>query len=235
VVKRVDVPAVNVATIWSGGEDTLTDGPKFGAFARPLLSEVEATIPAAAPALKPAASRPAVPGVETVPESVVAPAAIVTAEAVPAPPVAEGAVMPLPLKSPARLLLAGAEQAEVGEMLTLTVEVAAVDSLYSAPLFVNYDPALVEFVDGQEGTFLGQGGQATVFSLIPRPADGQIVIGYKQDAGGTGASGDGTLVTLNFRGKAAGNARIELSRVNFRDPAGTRLDVEPAALTIAIK
>jgi len=166
---------------------------------------------------------------EVVPETMIAPAAI------PVPPTEPGTTMPLPLKAPARLSISGAEQAAVGQDLTVTVEVTAIDSLSSAPLFVNYDPALIEFVDGREGSFLGQGGQATVFSLIPRPSAGQIVVGYKQEGGGAGVSGDGTLFTLNFRGKAAGNARIELSRVNFRDPAGTRLDVEPAALTIAIK
>jgi len=61
------------------------------------------------------------------------------------------------------------------------------------------------------------------------------VVGYKQGVGGAGASGDGSLFSLRFRGKAAGTARVELNRINFRDPAGTRLAVEPATASIVIR
>jgi general secretion pathway protein D len=117
----------------------------------------------------------------------------------------------------------------------VTVQVSGIDRLYSAPLFVNYDPALLEFVDATEGAFLGQGGQTTVFSYSPNTATGQVVVGYKQGVGGPGASGDGSLFALRFRAKAAGTARVELNRVNFRDPAGTRLAVEPATTGIVIR
>ena len=49
IVKQIEVPEADVATIWSGGEDDLMARPKFGAFAQPLQSEVESTAPAAAP------------------------------------------------------------------------------------------------------------------------------------------------------------------------------------------
>jgi len=39
IVKRVDVPELDVATIWSGGEDNFKVGPNFGAFAQqPFVS-----------------------------------------------------------------------------------------------------------------------------------------------------------------------------------------------------
>lgn len=144
-------------------------------------------------------------------------------------------VLPLPPKGPARLSIAGAEAAAAGQEFTLAIQVSGIDRLYSAPLFVNYDPALLEFVDSKEGTFLGQGGQTTVFSYSPNTATGQVVVGYKQGVGGAGASGDGSLFTLRFRAKAAGTARVELNRINFRDPAGTRLAVEPTTASIAIR
>ena len=131
------------------------------------------------------------------------------------------------------MTLGGKETSAVGQEFTLAVQVTGIERLYSAPLFVNYDPALLDFVDAKEGTFLGQSGQTTVFSYSPNPTAGQVVVGYKQGVGGQGASGDGSLFTLRFRAKAAGAAKVELNRVNFRDPAGTRLPVEPAAVGIA--
>jgi general secretion pathway protein D len=148
-----------------------------------------------------------------------------------APPI----VLPLPPKRPAQLALAGPDSTAVGQEFTVAVEVSGIDKLYSAPLFVNYDPTLIEFVDAQEGPFLGQSGQTTVFSYSPNSAAGQVVVGNKQGTGGPGAAGNGTLFTLRFRGKAAGSAKVELNRVNFRDPAGKRLAVEPAAAAIVIR
>ena len=53
VIKQVEVPDIDVATIWSGGEDDLKNGPKFGTFAENLISEVDATKPQSAPAIEP--------------------------------------------------------------------------------------------------------------------------------------------------------------------------------------
>jgi general secretion pathway protein D len=306
IVKKVEIPGTDVATIWSGGEDDLMARPKFGAFAQPLLSEVESTTPATAPGLgkatrpapfsalqgkvaaipnlnegaPPAPVPPFLPAGEGVPPNIpaspaeptaqsllsepppvapsglpmsppavpsgtpmsspavpvpVVPAPAAPAAAPPAPVQEPPIVLPLPAKSPARLALVGPNATTAGQELTLAVQVGGIDRLYSAPLFVNFDPALLEFVDAKEGTFLGQGGQTTVFSYSPNPATGQVVVGYKQGVGGPGASGDGSLFTLRFRGKAAGTARVELNRINFRDPAGTRLSVEPASASIVIR
>jgi len=151
-----------------------------------------------------------------------------TAETVPA-------ILPLPPKRPAQLTLTGPDSAVAGQEFAVAVEVSGIDKLYSAPLFVNYDPALLEFVDAQEGSFLGQSGQSTVFSYSPNSAAGQVVVGNKQGTGGAGASGSGSLFLLRFRGKAPGAAKLELNRINFRDPAGKRLAVEPAVTDIVIR
>jgi general secretion pathway protein D len=331
IVKQIEVPDIDVATIWSGGEDELMARPKFGAFAQPLVSEVETVIPAAPAMAKPARpakkeqqpgseapvpqapvvaptpvtptgappvpqtpAKPAVP--EVVPVAPEAPPAMPpTAEALPAtepvapavvpaappvappempvepppeapagspetappvtpvteapvtspvepaapvvatPPAEPPIVLPMPPKSPAKLSLGGADTVAVGQEFSLAVQVNGIERLYSAPLFVSYDPTLLEFIDAQEGTFLGQNGQTTVFSYSPSPTTGQVVVGYKQGVGGQGASGSGSLFTLRFRTKAAGSAKVELNRINFRDPTGTRLSVEPASAGIIIR
>lgn len=151
------------------------------------------------------------------------------------PPAEPPIVLPPPPKAPAKLSLGGADAAKVGQEVALVVQVSGIERLYSAPLFASYDPALLEFVDAQEGPFLGQNGQSTVFSFSPNPATGQVVVGYKQGVGGQGASGSGSLFTLRFRAKAAGAAKVDLNRINFRDPAGTRLPIEPATAGIVIR
>ncbi len=321
IVKQIDVPGVDVATIWSGGEDDLMARPKFGAFAQPLLSEVDSTSPAAAPSMtkdsrpapfaalqgkvapvpdpdkaapplspslptavgsEPSPGVPATPAAGAIPvapqgppaasgvpmadslllqpppvQPAVAPAlpppaasqpvlpppsapvpvvpTVPGTPAAPESPAQPPIVLPLPAKGSARLGFSGPDATNVGAEFELKVQVVGVDRLYSAPLFVNYNPALLELTGVEEGLFLGQGGQTTVFSHSPNTAAGQVVVGYKQGVGGAGASGDGILFTLRFRGKAAGTARVEINRINFRDPAGTRLTIEPAAISIVIR
>ena len=140
--------------------------------------------------------------------------------------------MPSPV---AALSFSGPQTIAVGAEVTLEVRIDGAGLLHSAPLFVNYDPALLEFIDAQEGPFLRQSGQPTVFSYSPNPATGQVVVGSKLDSGSAGASGNGTLFSLRFRGKAPGTAKLELNRINFSDPAGKRLAVEPAFTDIVIR
>ncbi len=77
IVKSVDVPRANVASIWSGGEDDLKAGPNFSAFAQPLQAEQTRLAPPPVPGRStqsaempvPAQVEPAGPAPETMPES----------------------------------------------------------------------------------------------------------------------------------------------------------------------
>jgi general secretion pathway protein D len=269
IIKKVVLPDSDVATIWSGGEDNLQDGPNFGSFAQPLRSDIEATKPQAAPAFNPEqAERYVAWGdqketqpVHTEPSSPTANKAepgtapaekmnleeavqqepqleeeVVVAEVLGSkeeigPPI----VLEMPKKAPAAIFFDGPEQVAQGEDFAVDVQVKGVEQLYSAPLFVSYDPAVLALVSISEGTFLKQDGQPTVFSSSPNRTTGQVIVGYKQGTGGKGASGTGSLFSLNFRSVAAGETQLEINRVNFRNPEGIRLQVVPEAVTIEIR
>jgi len=253
IIKKVELPDSDVATIWSGGEDNLKNGANFGSFVTPLQSVVEATKPHAAPAVKPM-QRAQIAAVETpalIDESsvdvqtsvAIAPTAEVAPveEIVPTEVMEEiealGApiVLEMPKKAPAALSFDGPLQVDQGKEFAVTVQVKDVEQLYSAPLFVSYDPAVLELVNITEGTFLKQDGQSTVFSSSPNRTTGQVIVGYKQGTGGKGASGDGPLFNLNFKPVAVGETRLEINRVNFRNPEGVRLQVIPEAVMIEVR
>ena len=281
IIKRLEVPDIDVATIWSGGEDNLKDGPNFGAFVKPLLSEIEETKPFAAPGVMPAplstdtegplpSSGPVMTGqatptaeqAGTEPEQKAIPSAVVTGrpgqqevtsaeQSVPAPAAADEIVpteqiepkeeigQPLaaeiPDKSPAIISFSGPEQVDQGQDFSVAVLVSGIEKLYSAPLFISYDPAALELVSISEGDFLKQGGQVTIFSNSPNQATGQVIVGYKQGPGGTGASGSGTLFNAIFKPVATGEAELKINRVNFRNPEGVRLQVVPEAIVIKVR
>jgi general secretion pathway protein D len=302
IIRQVEVPEIDVATIWSGGEDNLKAAPNFGAFAAPLVSEIEATRPVAAPSLSKKFERksefdvevkadvrtqalassatmpPEIQGVdeeakiqdegeidtqieavidaepsaveevvseEVVSEEVVSEEVEATEEPMLAEPMPKAlpdstivetpTQLELPKSGPARLSFSGPKTVNQGQEFLLTVEVIDIERLYSAPLFVSYDPASLEFVSVNEGVFLKQEGQPTVFSSSPNRTTGKLIVGYKQGAAGAGASGSGALFTLRFKPKKVGQTGIELTRINFRDPDGTRLNVEPAKVTVEVR
>jgi general secretion pathway protein D len=286
VVKRVDVPTADVATIWSGGEDTLMFGPKFGAFSKALLSEVDETIPAAAPGLRlPSPTRTSRsqdartkqrPVYDAQPEDeedietealsttpvgvldVTAQATTVPADSLveineePAVPIVNikenfptpgNAVVPGPEPAPqavnveggAVLSFSGPAELAVGDVMKLEVNVTDINNLFSALLFINYDPTQLEFVSVSEGSLLGRDGRETVFSVGPGPDTGQLLVGTRLAKDGDSVSGAGTLFYVSFRGRSPGGANIEMSRVNFRDSAGKQIGLVPAAAVVTVK
>ncbi|HAD04433.1 MAG: hypothetical protein A2005_06310 [Desulfuromonadales bacterium GWC2_61_20] len=175
----------------------------------------------AADGLPPTAPEAAAP---TLPAPAPAAAPLVQLQPFPVPPVGDG-----------KLALVGATEVKVGEEAILEVTIADGNKLYSAPLFVFFDQAALDFVRAEEGDFLRQGGQPTVFTTSALAGQGQLIVGYKQGVGATGVSGSGTLFRLIFKGKAPGAASVRLDRINFRDQAGQRLKVEAAATTLEVR
>jgi general secretion pathway protein D len=293
IVKQVEMPRPDVASIWSGGEDSLKAGPNFAAFAAAFEPVTEQQPPPAAPALQPPApikpplaeeaepleeplplppvvpqlpSAPALPApaapqppVQPAPPAALPPAlpspaveapspvplplpvpvplpGAAEAPAAPAEPVEEVAIAPLEIPpAEMRVFMSGPAQVAAGQEFTVEVAVSGAQNLYSAPLFVTFSPEAVEFVRAEEGNFLGQGGQTTVFTSSAIQERGQVIVGYKQGVGGAGVSGEGRLFLLTFRGRAAGQAALGVDRINFRDPSGNRLPATTSGLTVEVR
>jgi general secretion pathway protein D len=152
--------------------------------------------------------------------------------------VAQIEVPPAEIRTPvqtAKLFVSGAQLVDVGDEFSVELQVSEINSLYSAPLFVNYDPILLDFVRADEGGFLRAPGQSTVFTSSPNRSRGELIIGNKQGAGGEGASGSGTLTRIIFKAKKAGNAVIRPNRVNFRDPSGSRMPINVDQFKVEIR
>ncbi len=305
IVKNVEMPVGDVATIWSGGEDELKAGPNFGSFLPDFAPELEKGNPSPVPRLaeppepdlpRPESARQDETGLQerliergevqhappaeaqeaedrrplpemsqvftqrsveemdapgdaqeeertTIPREQAPPAA----EAPPAQAemaaaadaeIARVDLPPLEIaapQTPGRLFFAGPELVETGQTLTLSLKVAEVDDLYSAPLYVTYDPEKFEFLRAREGDFLKQGDRPTIFTTSVSAKPGVIIVGYKQGTGGDGASGSGELFSLEMRAKNPGTSEIGLKRINFRDPGGERLQVESSSKIVEIR
>ncbi|WP_066727728.1 secretin N-terminal domain-containing protein [Desulfuromonas sp. DDH964] len=304
IVKALELPRSDVASIWSGGEDDLKAGPNFSAFAAPLEAQQNKTAPPPAPGrnpvtqgaavpgeaefsvsslpatpaqpLQPAVTSPAGAGLEGPPPATMSPgnpesalpvlpppqeppammevpqAQMPAAASLPLalpPPGTEGKPLPpgnvpevtlpplelAPAPAEARIFLKGPGLVTVGEEFVVEVAVDAMQNLYSAPFFLFFPPELCSFVRAEEGEFLGASGASTIFTSSANRDKGQLIIGTKQGAAGTGSSGAGILARVVFTAQAVGRGEITLDRVNFRDPAGNRLSVVTDGLPIEVR
>jgi general secretion pathway protein D len=253
IVRTVEMPRADVATIWSGGEDALKAGPIFGSFA-PVIEPATLKSPAAsstppvfpepaAPSAIPDAAqseiRPIPETPSSQPEATVVQPVIVPPSTATVQPLEAGEQVALPYSEVAvmesRAFLAGPALVKEGEEFAVDVLVEGMQNLYSAPLFIGYDPQMLEFVRAEEGDFLKQGAQTTIFTSSANTAAGQVIVGNKQGAGGRGTSGGGKLLHLAFKAKAVGVASLGLDRLNFRDPDGNRLPVTTAGITVEVR
>lgn len=259
IVKKINLPSTETARIWSGGEEELKAGQNFAAFAEEpepiehkpatqVKPKVMVPVPALTPAVEPSFTEPAMA------EPVERPATFVQPEEA-APPalehdlaepdvVVDPSGVPVELMSDAsiegppavpRVFFIGTQLVNVDEEFFVELQVDEVENLSSAPLFVNYDQQLIAYVRTEEGDFLKQSGQPTIFTSSPNPLRGELILGSKQGVGSDGASGSGTLARIYFKATAPGTAVVRPNRVNFRSAVGTRLKTQVEPFLIEIK
>lgn len=260
IVKSVSLPTLDVASIWSGGEDDLKFGRNFGSFAADYAAGQKGLEPQANDQLRPSAAVESVVKTVSQPPSARGPAGTPVPAVLPDPDVDDAtptvpvnqstkaekevlrneviaevamsaAEQPATVIEPA-VYIKGSELVKVGEPFSLTFYVDEIKDLFSAPLYVQYDKEIFEFISATEGTFLQQGISPTIFTHTALQGSGRIIVGLKQGAGGSGISGGGDLFIMNFKAIAAGRGEIKPSRTNFRNPRGVRLMVESTGLTI---
>ena len=122
----------------------------------------------------------------------------------------------------------------VGSTFAVNIALAGAHNAYSVPLQVSYDPRMLQVVNVSNGTFLSQDGQAV--ALVHRDDDttGTLQITATRPPGASGVSGQGTVVTLTFMAKAAGQSMLTIAKGGVRDPGMQAMPAAGAAATVTI-
>jgi len=169
---------------------------------------------------------PPVPGNEGAPANSPAPA-IAAAPAQAPPPATEGAASFV--FDPATITQA------VGSTFAVNVLLKGAQNVYSVPLQVSYDPKVLQVVNVSNGGLLSQDGQPV--ALVHRDDDtsGALQITATRPPGANGVSGQGTVVTLTFLSKGAGQSTLTISKGGARDPAMQALPVAGAVATVTVQ
>jgi len=122
-----------------------------------------------------------------------------------------------------------------GSTFTMNVLLSGAQNVYSVPLQVSYDPKVLQVVNVSNGGFLSQDGQAV--SLVHRDDDstGALQITATRPPGSGGVSGQGSVVTLTFMAKAAGQSAVTIARGGARDPGMQPVPVAGAVANVTVQ
>jgi general secretion pathway protein D len=144
--------------------------------------------------------------------------------AVPPPGAAAPAVNP-PQGQPGKLRFdPQALTLKVGERKTIAVVVDNVSDLFSIPMLLQYNPAVIGIEDvqhavseGQHGGFLSGGTQEIAIVKSLDEKKGQAIISATRQPNTQGVSGSGTLLGIVIKGLAPGSSNLSIVQQNAKD------------------
>src|SRR3984893_1853869 len=131
-----------------------------------------------------------------------------------ATPPAQGPATP---QNPSLRFDPGSISLRPGETTTIGVVVQNVQDLYSIPMLLQFNPAVISVEDVRQGGFLSGGTQDIAIVERVDKERGQAIISATRMPNTPGVSGSGTLVGIVVRGVAPGNSQLSIVQVNGKD------------------
>ncbi len=123
---------------------------------------------------------------------------------------------------------------KVGSTFPLSVTVGSAQDLYEVPMDVHYDPKLLTLVNVDTGSLLGKDGQ-TVALVHRDDGNGDVTISASRPPGVKGVNGSGSICTLTFQAKAAGDTTVAVVKAAARNSDHHILPVVGSSATVQIR
>jgi general secretion pathway protein D len=125
-------------------------------------------------------------------------------------------------------------QATKGNTFVVNLLISGAQNVYSVPVQVDYNPQMLQLVNVSNGGFLSQDGQAVALVHREDEATGSSQITATRPPGSPGVSGQGSVITLTFEAKAAGQTPLRITRGGARDPGLQPITVNGAQASVTI-
>jgi general secretion pathway protein D len=170
-----------------------------------------------------------------------------------APPVPKAQTMPVPAGAPVAEAPAatpaqaaagqntmlkfepGTISLKPGETTTVGIVVQNVQDLYSIPLLLQFNPAVVSIEDVRQGGFLSGGTQEIAIVERVDKERGQAIVSATRMPNTPGVSGSGTLVGIVLKGVAAGSSQVSIVQVNAKDSQQRPIQLVTSEATIRVQ
>jgi general secretion pathway protein D len=129
----------------------------------------------------------------------------------------------------------GGFQLKPGETTTIGLTVQNVQDLYSIPMLLQFNPAVISVEDVRQGGFLSGGTQDVAIVERVDKERGQAIISATRMPNTPGVSGSGTLVGIVIKGLAPGSSQLSIVQVNAKDSQQRPIQVVTGEATIKVQ
>lgn len=122
---------------------------------------------------------------------------------------------------------------KLGQTAMIDVVVENVTDLFTIPLLLEYDPAVVSIEEVDSGDFLSSGTQAALVQRIDRER-GQALVSLPRPPNTGGVNGTGKVLSVVVRAVGTGSSKLSIAQINARDSQEKQIAVraEQASLDV---
>ncbi len=107
--------------------------------------------------------------------------------------------------------------------------------LYSIPLLIHYDPAVVQVEEVRNGGFLSGGTQEIAIVQRIDQQKGEVIVSATRQPNTPGVNGTGTLLGIVVRGVAPGTSTLQVLQMNARDSQQRTIPMVSGEATIQVQ
>ena len=124
---------------------------------------------------------------------------------------------------------------KAGQTATIGVVIENVNDLFSIPLLLQYNPAVISVEEVRHGGFLSGGTQEIAIVHQPFKDKGQSIISATRGPNTAGVSGSGTLLGIVVKGLAPGSSNLSIVQVNAKDSQQNLIPLITSETTVQVQ
>src|SRR6266705_2682245 len=124
---------------------------------------------------------------------------------------------------------------KAGQTATIGVVVENVNDLFSIPLLLQYNPAVISVEEVQHGGFLSGGTQEIAIVQQVFKEKGQAIISATRGPNTQGVSGSGTLMGIVVKALAPGTSNLSVVQVNAKDSQQRPIPLISSEATVQVQ
>jgi general secretion pathway protein D len=124
---------------------------------------------------------------------------------------------------------------KAGQTSTVGIVVDNVNDLYSIPLLLQYNSAVVSIEEVQHGGFLSGGTQEIAIVSRVDKEHGQAIISATRQPNTPGVNGSGTLMGIVVKGLAPGTSNLSIVQVNAKDSQQKPIPLVTSEATVQVQ
>jgi general secretion pathway protein D len=155
--------------------------------------------------------------------------------AAPAPGPGAAAVAPPQVNGPRIRFEPASMDLTPGQTYTVGIAVDNVSDLFSIPLMIQYNPAVISIEEARHGSFLSGGTQEIAVVQRVDKEHGQAIISATRQPNTPGVSGSGTLLGIVIKAIAPGNSNLSIVQVNAKDSQQKSIPLVSSEATVHVQ